>query len=182
MGNGTTRSLERVAAAMGQLESAPVRFEAAVDIPGGGVLLALPALLATGLLRYTPDFYQLPQGYYGIDSIFLLLAMMALARLTVIERLRYIAPGEWGNLLGLDRIPEVRCLRKKLEVLSRQEGQAAKWNTQLAKDWMGQLRRKRDAVLHRRSRACLQRIAGRTAEALCGAATAVFARNHRLLD
>ena len=128
-----------MAAAMGQLESAPVRFEAAVDIPGGGVLLALPALLATGLLRYTPDFYKLPKGYYGIDSIFLLLAMMALARLTAIERLRYIAPGEWGNLLGLDRIPEVRCLRKKLEVLSRQEGQAAKWNTQLAKDWMGQL-------------------------------------------
>lgn len=128
-----------MAAAMGQLESAPVRFEAAVDIPGGGVLLALPALLATGLLRYTPGFYKLPKGYYGIDSIFLLLAMMALARLTAIERLRYIAPGEWGNLLGLDRIPEVRCLRKKLEVLSRQEGQAAKWNTQLAKDWMGQL-------------------------------------------
>lgn len=49
-----------MAAAMGQLESAPVRFEAAVDIPGGGVLLALPALLATGLLRYTTDFYQLP--------------------------------------------------------------------------------------------------------------------------
>lgn len=39
MGYGTTRSLERVAAAMGQLESAPVRFEAAADIPEGGVLL-----------------------------------------------------------------------------------------------------------------------------------------------
>ncbi len=124
---------------MGQLESAPVRFEAAVDIPSGGVLLALPALLATGLLRYTPDFYQLPKGFYGIESIFLLLALMALARLTAIEQLRYIAPGEWGNLLGLDRIPEVRCLRKKLEVLSQQEGQAAKWNAQLANDWMGQL-------------------------------------------
>jgi len=139
MGYGTTRSLERVAAAMGQLESAPVRFEAAADIPEGGVLLALPALLATGLLRYTPGFYKLPQGYYGIDSIFLLLAMMALARLTSIEQLRYSAPGEWGNLLGLDRVPEVRCLRKKLELLSRQQGQAAKWNTELAKDWMGQL-------------------------------------------
>jgi len=139
MGYGTTRSLERVAAAMGQLESAPVRFEAAADIPEGGVLLALPALLATGLLRYTPGFYKLPPGYYGIDSIFLLLAMMALARVTSIEQLRYSAPGEWGNLLGLDRVPEVRCLRKKLEVLSQPEGQAAKWNTELAKDWMGQL-------------------------------------------
>ena len=147
MGIATTRSLERVAASMGQLGAAPVRFEAAVDIPGGGVLLALPALLAAGLLRYTPNFYNLPNGYYGImrfqllrhDSIFLLLAMMALARLTAIEQLRYSAPGEWGNLLGLDRVPEVRCLRQKLEILSRQEGQAAKWNTELAKDWMGQL-------------------------------------------
>ena len=139
MGYGTTRSLERVAAAMGQLDSAPVRFEAAADIAEGGVLLALPALLAIGLLRYTPNFYRLPKGYYGIDSIFLLLAMMALARLTSIEQLRYVAPGEWGDLLGLDRVPEVRCLRNKLELLSRQEGQAAKWNTELAKDWMGEL-------------------------------------------
>ena len=81
----------------------------------------------------------MPKGYYGIESIFLLLAMMALARLTSIEQLRYIAPGEWGNLLGLDRVPEVRCLRNKLEVLCRQEGQADKWNTELAKDWMGEL-------------------------------------------
>ena len=68
MGYGTTRSLERVAAAMGELDSAPVRFEAAVDIAEGGVLLALPALLATGLLRYTPNFYQLPKGYYRSEE------------------------------------------------------------------------------------------------------------------
>ena len=96
MGYATTRSLERVAAAMGELESAPIAFEAAADIPEGGVLLALPALLATGLLRHTPAFYDLPKGYYGIDSIFLLLAMMALARVASIEQLRYIAPGEWA--------------------------------------------------------------------------------------
>lgn len=139
MGYAATRSLERVAAAMGALESAPIQFEAAADIPAGGVLLALPALLATGLLRHTPAFYQLPQGYYGIDSVFLLLAMMALARVPSIEQLRYMAPGEWGNLLGLDRAPEVRCLRNKLEALCGREGQASKWNTELAKDWMGQL-------------------------------------------
>jgi Transposase protein len=139
MGYGTTRSLERIAAAMGELDAAPVRFEAAADITEGGVLLALPALLAIGLLRYTPNFYKLPKGYYGIDSIFLLLAMMALARLTSIEQLRYVAPGEWGDLLGLDRVPEVRCLRSKLALLSGQDGQAAKWNTELAKDWMGEL-------------------------------------------
>ena len=54
MGNAATRSLERVAAAMGELESAPIEFQATCDVTRGGVLLALPALLATGLLRYTP--------------------------------------------------------------------------------------------------------------------------------
>jgi hypothetical protein len=51
MGYATTRSLERVAAAMGGLQAAPIIFEPARDVPQGGVLLALPALLAMGLLR-----------------------------------------------------------------------------------------------------------------------------------
>ena len=50
--------------------------------------------------------------------------------------LRYVAPGEWGNLLGLDRIPEVRTLRHKLEILCQQTGQAMRWNTALAKEWL----------------------------------------------
>jgi hypothetical protein len=137
MGYATTRTLERVAAAMGQLESAPVQFAAAQDIPRGGLLLAVPALLATGLLRHSLDMYALPQGYYGLSSILLLLAMMALGRVKSIEQLRYVAPGEWGNLLGLDRIPEVRTLREKLQVLCAQKGRAAQWNAELAKAWMG---------------------------------------------
>src|ERR1700681_2959915 len=137
MGYAATRTLERVAAAMDQLESAPVEFQAVQDIPQGGVLLAVPALLSMGLLRYSAELYSLPRGYYGLSSILLLLAMMALARLKSIEQLRYVAPGEWGNLLGLDRIPEVRTLRPKLEILCRKAGLAVRWNTELAKEWMG---------------------------------------------
>jgi hypothetical protein len=136
MGYGATRSLERVAAAMGELKSAPIRFECAQDVPQGGVLLALPALLAQGLLRHTAEFYALPNGFYGIESIFLLLALMALARMPSIEQLRYAAPGEWGNLLGLDRVPEVRTLRAKLELLCREAGRAVIWNTALAREWI----------------------------------------------
>ena len=136
MGNGATRSLERVAAAMGALESAPVEFQATCDVTQGGVLLALPALLAVGLLRRTPEFYQLPNGFYGIESIFLLLALMALARIRSLEQLRYQAPGEWGKLLGLDRIPEVRTLRAKLKLLCQDMGRAMRWNVELAKEWM----------------------------------------------
>jgi hypothetical protein len=145
MGYGTSRSLERVAAAMGQLASAPVEFQTAHDVPQGGVLLALPALLAEGLLRYGPQMYQLPNGFYGIDSIFLLLGFMALARIRSLEQLRYEAPGEWGKLLGLDRIPEVRTLRAKLKLLCQDLGRAMRWNVQLAKEWIA---RQKDTDLY----------------------------------
>ena len=136
MGYATTRTLERVLAAVGKLGApAPVEFESACDVAGGGVLAAVPALLAQGLLRRLPN-YQLPQGFYGIDSIFLVLALMALARIRSLEQLRYQAPGEWGKLLGLDRIPEVRTLREKVELLCQDLGRAKQWNAQLAKEWM----------------------------------------------
>ena len=138
MGYGATRSLERVAAAMGALEAAPIVFEAARDIPQGGVLLALPALLAVGLLRHSAELYALPKGFYGLSSLLILLALMALARVGSIEQLRYAAAGEWGNLLGLDRIPEVRTLREKLKRLCTEQGRAARWNAVLAKEWIGQ--------------------------------------------
>jgi predicted nucleic acid-binding Zn-ribbon protein len=138
MGHAATRSLERVAAAMGALESAPIEFQAGCDVTQGGVLLALPALLAAGLLRSMPEFYQLPQGFYGIESIFLLLGLMALARIRSLEQLRYQAPGEWGKLLGLDRIPEVRTLRAKLKRLCQDLGRAMRWNAALAKEWIAQ--------------------------------------------
>jgi len=86
MGYGATRSLERVAAAMGALEAAPIVFDAARDIPQGGVLLALPALLVVGLLRHSPELYALPAGFYGLSSVFLLLALMALARIGSLEQ------------------------------------------------------------------------------------------------
>ena len=138
MGYGATRSLERVAAAMGALEAAPIVFQPARDIPQGGVLLALPALLAVGLLRHSTELYSLPAGFYGMVSVFLLLALMALARIPSLEQLRYVPPGEWGNLLGLDRIPEVRTLREKLKLLCAELGRAARWNAALAQEWIAQ--------------------------------------------
>jgi len=98
MGYATTRTAERVAAALGKAAAAPIQFGPAHDVPKGGVLLALPALLAVGLLRHTAAMYQLPKGFYGIASIFLLLALQALARVKSIEQLRYVAPGEWQSV------------------------------------------------------------------------------------
>ena len=137
MGYGATRTLQRVAAALGAVAETPLVFESARDIPQGGVLLALPALLALGLLRYSSELYRLPSGFYGLSSVLVLLALLALARVASLEQVRYVAPGEWGNLLGLDRIPEVRTLREKLKLLCAAAGRAARWNAALAREWIG---------------------------------------------
>jgi hypothetical protein len=136
MGMGASNVEARVAASLGALEC-PVEpeFQAALDVPNGGVLFALPALLALGLLKTTERFFALPKGYYGLKSLFLLLAFMALARLKSVESLRYCAPGEWGKLLGLDRVPEVRTLRQKIHLLSGDD-RPEQWSGELCKEWM----------------------------------------------
>jgi hypothetical protein len=128
--------LERVLAAMGQLDGAPIEFEAADDVPQGGVLCALPALLVGGLLRHTRDTFELPAGYYPMETVFLALGFLALARVVSLEALRYEAPGEWGKLLGLDRIPEVRTLRDKIGKLCQPSGRAQRWSSTLSREWM----------------------------------------------
>ena len=137
MGMGATNTTERILASVGKLHSASIEFRPAVDVANGGVLFAIPALLANGLLSHTRGHFELPPGYYGIDSIFLLLAFMALCRIRQPEQLRYCPPGEWGKLLGLDRIPEVRTLRGKLTILSG-NGQVDNWGATLCSQWMAE--------------------------------------------
>ena len=125
----------RVAASIGHLQNIGPKFSPVLDVPFGGVMLALPALLASGLLSEVEKYFQLPKGYYGLESIFLLLAFMALSRIKTIEDLRYYAPGEWGKLLGLDRIPEAKTLRNKLKILS-EDGQPEAWGAELCTRWI----------------------------------------------
>ncbi len=135
MGMGAADVEGRVAASVGELDAVAPRFAPALDVPNGGVLCALPALLAVGLLEGVQRYLTLPKGYYGLDSLLMLLAFMALARLKSIESLRYCAPGEWGKLLGLDRVPEVRTLRAKIQLLAR-EDRSVQWSAALCERWM----------------------------------------------
>ncbi len=138
MGYGATRPLERVLASCGQLSlgQAGLAFVSADDVPQAGVLCALPALLTEGLLRHTRRLYHLPAGFYPLESIFLLLALLALVRCRSLEQTRYLSPGEWGKILGLDRIPEVRTLREKVGLLCEKPGVAAEFQSGLAAEWM----------------------------------------------
>ena len=126
----------RVMASLGKMAGVPSDFQRPCEsVTHGGVLFALPALLATGLLRHAARFFRLPAGYYGLEHIFMFLGILALCRIKSIEQLRSTAPGEWGKLLGLDRCPEVKTLRQKIKFLTT-EGDGKSWSAQLCEDWM----------------------------------------------
>jgi hypothetical protein len=135
MGMGCTRVAERVCAAVGLLAEAPSQFVTAESVAQGGVLWALPALVANGLLRHARTCFRLPKGFYSLIQVFLLLAYMALARIKTIEQLQYHPAGEWGKLLGLDRIPEVRTLREKVKALAQPKA-VGEWGQTLSQEWM----------------------------------------------
>ena len=137
MGIACTRPCERVLAALGRLPGgAPTKFQPCRDVSFGGVLCALPALAANGLFRHLGKLPELA-GYYMKFHVILLLAYMALCRIKIVERLQYESPGEFGKLMGLDRIPEVRCLRNKVSQLSQGEAPQL-WAGTLSQEWMEQ--------------------------------------------
>ncbi len=118
---------------MGALDGRAPRFAAAAAVSGGGVLTALPSLLQAGLLRHL-DQLTLPKGFYGLPSLLLLWAFLLLGRVRCAERLRYQQPGEWGALLGLDRCPCPRSLRRRTRQLAAAKGLPA-WVGCLTQDW-----------------------------------------------
>lgn len=137
MGMGACDTMGRICASIGGMGPVESSFQSCLDAPHGGLLLALPALTANGLLQHEENIFQLPKGYYSLRHIFLLLAFMALARVKSIEDLRSHSPGEWGKLIGLDRIPEVRCMREKIALLA-QDNRPEKWSGALCHDWINE--------------------------------------------
>ena len=127
----------RVAASLLGAGPRPPRFESARAVESGGVLASVPALLEVGLLRHAG---QLPpvQGFYGRECMLLLECFRLLARQRNAEQVRHLQAGEWGALLGLDRCPEVKTLRRKIQTLAADSKRVRAWQTALAQDWLGE--------------------------------------------
>jgi hypothetical protein len=135
IGTACTRADERMSAALGLAQSTATRFEAAADVSMGGLLTGLPALCANGLLSGIDKYLKLPVGFYSCLHILFILGFMALARIRRPEGLRTLPPGEFGRVVGLDRVPEVRTLRQKITVMA-QTGDTESWMQELSKSWM----------------------------------------------
>jgi hypothetical protein len=115
-GVAVKRETERALASIGKLNEAAPVFSANESVRYAGVLVALPLLAQLGMLDAAKKIYgSLRNGFYGLQATLLTLAFMALLRIKTPEQLKEKSPGELGIILGLDRIPEVKTLRRKLK-------------------------------------------------------------------
>ena len=114
------RDGERALARWGLLgEGADPVFAPGARYPLAGLLLVLPALEDTGLLDCARQVYgQLKNGYYGLAATLLTLVFLALAGELRAEGATRVPPGALGRVLGLDRAPEVKTIRRKLGELA----------------------------------------------------------------
>ncbi len=113
------RTGERALARAGLLSEAPVVFTPGAHLPLAGLLLVLPTLESTGLLVAFESVYaRLRDGFYGLVSIILTMLFLALLRDPRAEGATRMGPVDLGRLLGLDRAPEVKTLRRKLGELA----------------------------------------------------------------
>jgi len=114
------RDGERALARWGLLgEGAEPVFAPGARYPLAGLLLALPALEETGLLEAARLVYgRLRDGYYGLAATLLTLVFLALAGEPRAEGATRVPPAALGRVLGLDRAPEVKTIRRKLGELA----------------------------------------------------------------
>jgi len=113
------RPAERAAARSGELTEAPVVLTEGAHLPLAGLLLALPTLESTGLLEVVGRVLPpMRKGFYGLRAVLLMGVFMALLREPRAQGATRLAPADLGRLLGLDRAPEVKTLRRKLTELA----------------------------------------------------------------
>jgi hypothetical protein len=128
------RDGERALARWGLLgEGAAPVFTPGARYPLAGLLLALPALEGAGLLDAAREVYgRLKDGFYGLTATLLTVVFLALAGEPRAEGATRVPPAALGRVLGLDRAPEVKTIRRKLAELAA-AGKAAELIMALAR-------------------------------------------------
>lgn len=113
------RRMDRLLAYLGMLDDAAPVFRSGAHISRGGVLLALPTLVESGIFTIVRKIYgSIGPAFYGLRTTFIALLLMALMRIKRPEALKEHCPEDLGRVLGLDRAPEVKTLRRKLSRLA----------------------------------------------------------------
>jgi len=127
------RAVERALARFGLIPYAPTVFTPCARAPLAGLFLAVPALAATGLLECAHAVYgELPNGFYSLDTMLCESVFRALLGEARAEGATRIDPPALGRVLGLDRAPEVKTIRRKIALLA-EAGKAGDWIATMAR-------------------------------------------------
>ncbi|MGH8974698.1 MAG: putative transposase [Acidimicrobiia bacterium] len=114
------RSAERQAARAGALSEAPPVICEGASLPLAGALVILPALAATGLVDAAASVYTTGRAaFYGLRSLVLAIVFACVLGEPRAEGLTRVDPTDVGRLLGLDRAPEVKTMRRRMAELAR---------------------------------------------------------------
>ncbi len=113
------RFWDRLLACAGLLHDALPVFANANAVPGAAVLCAIPLLVGSGIFQLASRIYgRIGPAFYGLRTTLLTLLLMALWRIKRPEGLKEHDPQVLGRVLGLDRAPEVKTIRRKLTRLA----------------------------------------------------------------
>jgi transposase len=130
--NPLDRSGDRMLARVGLLEDAEPVFAAGENLPWVGVFLALALLGQEPLLPVAQKLWKsLGAAFYGVRTTLVTLLVLALLRIKRPEQIRAYDAVGLGRVLGLDRVAEVKTVRRKLHTLS-ESNQAMPFLEQLA--------------------------------------------------
>lgn len=137
-GVAVKRHIDRITASKGAMVEAAPEFGANESVKCAGILIALPFLTDLNYLGAGKTVYgSLKRGYYGLQSILLVLAFMALLRIKNPEQIKKSNVGDLGLVLGLDRCPEVKTIRRKLNELGLQN-KSIQFMESLSRTWIEQ--------------------------------------------
>jgi len=126
------RKKDRLLAQMGFLDDAAPLFAKADRVPRAGALLAIPSLVESGAVAIAEKVYgSIGPAFYGTRTTIVAFVLLALMRIKRPEALKEHAPSDLGRVLGLDRAPEVKTVRRKLVELAA-HGQAERFGRELA--------------------------------------------------
>jgi hypothetical protein len=131
------RAGDRALARVGKLEDALPLFGDRPCQRQAGALLAIPLLVQSGLLEaFAKTYRSLAPAFYGLRTTVVVLFLAALLRIKRPEHFKEHNPQELGHVVGLDRMPEVKTVRRKVDQMAAQN---------LARELMGAMAERRIA-------------------------------------
>jgi hypothetical protein len=101
-----------------------------------GLALYFPAISALGVDDVARKIFSLPRSVtFGVRAVTLSLLFMTLLKKPTLESAKHLRRAEFGALIGTERAPCVKTLRRKLDALVSQQ-KATEFGTLLARRWV----------------------------------------------